>query len=56
MAHITAAKAGGRTVRWVLHDNTEIDATGADMREDLALAGAKQARLWVMDKTTQNDQ
>ena len=35
------------TVVWVLADNTAIQATGAELREALALAGAEQARLWV---------
>lgn len=56
MARAILSLQEGQTVRWVLHDNTEIDATAAELREALALAGAEQARLWVMDKTTQNDQ
>lgn len=35
------------TVTWVLADNSEIQATPAELREALALAGAEQARLWV---------
>lgn len=56
MARAILALPDGQTVRWVLHDNTEIDATAAELREALALAGAEQARLWVTDTTTQNDQ
>ena len=47
MARAILALPEGQTVRWVLHDNTEIDATAAELREALALAGAEQARLWV---------
>jgi hypothetical protein len=47
MARAILALPEGQTVRWVLHDNTEIDATGAELREALTLAGAEQARLWV---------
>lgn len=35
------------TVTWVLADNSKIQATSAELREALALAGAEQARLWV---------
>ncbi|MDH0100119.1 hypothetical protein N7320_02165 [Stutzerimonas stutzeri] len=35
------------TVTWVLSDNSVIQATGAELQEALALAGAEQARLWV---------
>lgn len=38
------------TVTWVLADNTTIQATSAELREALALAGAEQARLWVKAK------
>jgi len=34
-------------VTWVLADNTVIEATAAELREALALAGAEQAKLWV---------
>ena len=36
------------TVNWVLGDNTVIQATAAELTEALALAGAEQARLWVL--------
>ena len=35
-------------VPWVLADNTVIQATAAELTEALALAGAEQARLWVL--------
>lgn len=41
------AAGEGATVRWVLADNTVMDATASELREALALAGAEQARLWV---------
>ena len=41
----TGAAAG---VPWVLADNTVIQATAAELTEALALAGAEQARLWVL--------
>lgn len=41
------AAGDGSTVRWVLADNSVLEATAAELREALALAGAKQARLWV---------
>lgn len=47
MARAILALQDGQTVSWVLHDNTVIDATGLELREALALAGAEQARLWV---------
>lgn len=47
MARAILALPEGQTVSWVLHDNTVIDATGLELREALALAGAEQARLWV---------
>lgn len=36
------------TVNWVLADNTVIQADAAELTEALALAGAAQARLWVL--------
>ena len=47
MARAILALPEGQTVRWVLHGNAEIDATAAELREALALAGAEQARLWA---------
>jgi len=37
------------TVNWVLADNTVIQATAAELTEALALAGAAQAALWVLE-------
>jgi len=34
-------------VTWVLADNSVIQASAAELREALALAGAEQARLWI---------
>lgn len=36
------------SVPWVLADNTVIQATAAELTEAMALAGAEQARLWVL--------
>lgn len=36
------------SVLWVLADNTVIQADAAELAEALALAGAEQARLWVL--------
>lgn len=47
MARAILALPDGQTVPWVLHDNTVIEASAAELREALTLAGAEQARLWV---------
>lgn len=39
---------GTASVTWVLADNTVIQATVPELTEALALAGAEQARLWVI--------
>lgn len=44
--------SGITTVTWVLHDNSVTNASIEDLSEALALAGAEQARLWVMDEQT----
>lgn len=40
---------GTASVTWVLADNTVIQATAQELTEALALAGAEQARLWVIE-------
>lgn len=46
---IVALQATGTpSVNWVLHDNTVLAATVAELTEALALAGAAQAALWVI--------
>jgi hypothetical protein len=45
---ITVLTATGGTGPWVLHDNTVAQVTAAQLTQALALAGAEQARLWVM--------
>ena len=46
---ITVLSTGAAaTVPWVLADNTVIQATAAELTEALALAGAEQARFWVL--------
>lgn len=37
----------GATIRWVLADNSEIQATASELTEALQLAGQAQAALWV---------
>jgi len=48
---IIALQASNQTssVVWVLADNSVIDATAAELTEALALAGAAQAALWVIE-------
>lgn len=36
------------SVPWVLADNTVVEVDAAELTEALALAGAEQARLWVL--------
>ena len=40
---------GAPSVTWVLADNTVIQATVPELTEAMALAGAEQARLWVIE-------
>lgn len=47
-AIIALQATGTPSVPWVLADNTVISATAAELAEALALAGAEQARLWVL--------
>lgn len=47
-AVIVLSTGAALTVPWVLADNTVIQADIAEMTEALALAGAEQARLWVL--------
>lgn len=47
-AIIALQAAGQPSVTWVLADNTVTTATVAELSEALALAGAEQARLWVV--------
>ena len=47
-AILVLSTGAAATVPWVLADNTVIQATAAELTEALALAGAEQARLWVM--------
>ena len=50
---ILALQATGTpTVQWVLADNTAIDATAAELTEALALAGAAQAAMWLIEDQT----
>ena len=47
-AILVLSTGAAATVPWVLADNTEIQADIAELTEALALAGAEQARLWVL--------
>lgn len=48
-AIIALQATGTATVPWVLANNTAILATAAELTEALALAGAAQAAIWVID-------
>ena len=45
---IALQATGTEFVTWVLADNTIIQATAAELTEALALAGAAQAKLWII--------
>lgn len=47
-AIIALQATGAPSVTWVLHDNSVIQATAAELTEALALAGAAQAAIWVI--------
>ncbi|WP_110693280.1 DUF4376 domain-containing protein [Salinicola halophyticus] len=47
MARFVAMAEDGDTIRWVLADNSVIQATKAELKEALTLAGQAQAQLWV---------
>ena len=47
-AILVLSTGAAASVPWVLADNTVIQATAAELAEALALAGAEQARLWVL--------
>lgn len=48
-AIIALQATGTTTVPWVLADNSAIQATAAELTEALALAGAAQAAVWVIE-------
>jgi hypothetical protein len=48
-AIIALQATGTSSVTWVLYDNTVIQASAAELVEALALAGAAQAAIWVID-------
>ena len=48
-AVLAMQSTGTPSVTWVLADNTVIQATVPELTEALALAGAEQARLWVIE-------
>lgn len=47
-AILVLSTGAATSVPWVLADNTVIQADIAELTEALALAGAEQARLWVL--------
>ena len=47
-AVLVLSTGAAESVPWVLSDNTVIQADAAELTEALALAGAEQARLWVI--------
>lgn len=47
-AILVLSTGAAASVPWVLADNTVIQASAAELTEALAMAGAEQARLWVM--------
>lgn len=47
-AILVLSTGAAAAVPWVLADNTVITADTAELSEALALAGAEQARLWVL--------
>ena len=47
-AVLVLSTGAAASVPWVLADNTVIQASAAELTEALALAGAEQARLWVL--------
>ena len=48
-AIIALQATGTPSINWVLADNSVIEASAAELSEALALAGAAQAALWVLD-------
>ncbi len=49
MARAVSSMEDAETVLWVLADNSAIQATRAELREALRLAGSAQAAIWVME-------
>ena len=47
-ANIALQASGTPSVTWVLANNTTLAATAAELVEALALAGAAQAAIWVI--------
>ena len=47
-AILVLSTGAAASVPWVLADNTVIQASAAELTEALALAGAEQARFWVL--------
>ncbi|WP_110641097.1 hypothetical protein [Salinicola sp. CPA57] len=47
MARFVAMAEDSDTIRWVLADNSVIQATRAELKEALTLAGQAQAAIWI---------
>ena len=47
-AILVLSTGAAASVPWVLADNTVLQASAAELTEALALAGAEQARFWVL--------
>lgn len=52
-AIVAMQAAGTPTITWVLADNRVIQATAQELTEALALAGAAQAAIWVIEEGAQ---
>lgn len=48
-AIVALQATGAPSVNWVLADNSVIQASAAELSEALALAGAAQASVWVIE-------
>ena len=44
--------ASKQTTEWVLHDNTIANCTWRELNKAMAMAGAEQARLWILPYTS----
>lgn len=49
MARAVLRMSDTDTIKWVLADNTEIQATKAELAEALDLAGQEQAAVWTQE-------
>jgi hypothetical protein len=47
-AILVLSTGAATSIPWVLADNTVIQASASELTEALTLAGAEQARLWIL--------